>query len=133
VQLNNRSGQASSVLGAVRARHNEIQRIEQTLSELAQMFNDMAQLVVAQEPIVEQTEANADDSRNQMEQGNKQINTAIKHARNRNKLKWWCLLICILIILGIALGVGLGVGLNKAITGGGSSSSNNNGNAQPTS
>jgi len=45
----NRSGQASSVLGQVRARHNELQRIEATLTDLAAMFNDMAQIVDAQE------------------------------------------------------------------------------------
>lgn len=55
----NRSGQASSVLGAVRARHNELQRIEATLTELAAMFADMAQIVEAQDPVIEHTEQNA--------------------------------------------------------------------------
>lgn len=52
----NRSGQASSVLGAVRARHNELQRIEATLTDLAALFADMAQIVEAQDPVIENTE-----------------------------------------------------------------------------
>jgi len=107
----NRSGQASSVLGAVRARHNELQRIEQTLTELAAMFADMAQIVEAQDPVIEHTEQNAIKTAEDVDKGNTEIDKANEHARRRNRLKWWCLLIVVLIILAIALGVGLGVGL----------------------
>lgn len=115
VQLkSNRSGQASSVLGAVRARHNELQRIEQTLTELAAMFADMAQIVEAQEPIVQRTEENAIKTADDIDRGNTEISKANEHARRRNRLKWWCCLVVILIILAVALGVGLGVGLPLA-------------------
>jgi len=107
----NRSGQASSVLGAVRARHNELQRIEQTLTELAAMFADMAQIVEAQDPVIEHTEQNAIKTAEDVDKGNTEIDKANEHARRRNRLKWWCLLVVVLIILAIALGVGLGVGL----------------------
>ncbi|KAG4031757.1 hypothetical protein MFRU_008g01190 [Monilinia fructicola] len=107
----NRSGQASSVLGAVRARHNELQRIEATLTDLASMFADMAQIVEAQDPVVEHTEQNAIKTAEDVDRGNTEIDKANEHARHRNRLKWWCFLVTILIILAIALGVGLGVGL----------------------
>jgi syntaxin 1B/2/3 len=103
-------------LSAVRARHDELQRIEQTIVELAAMFNDMDQLVVAQEPAVERTEESAEQAQEDVSKGNVEVGKAIKHARNRNKLKWYCLLIVVLIVLGIALGVGLGVGLSKTAT-----------------
>jgi len=109
----NRSGQASSVLGAVRARHNELQRIEATLTELAAMFADMAQIVEAQDPVVEHTEQNAIQTAEDVNKGNVEIDKANEHARRRNKLKWYCLLIVCLIILAIALGIGLGIGLTK--------------------
>jgi len=109
----NRSGQASSVLGAVRARHNELQRIEATLTDLAAMFADMAQIVEAQDPIVEHTEQNAIKTAEDVDKGNTEITKANEHARRRNRLKWYCLLLVIIIILAIALGVGLGVGLLK--------------------
>jgi len=107
----NRSGQASSVLGAVRARHNELQRIEQTLTDLAAMFADMAQIVAVQEDDVVRTEINADKTVEDVERANVEIDKANEHARRRNRLKWWCFLVVVLIILAIALGVGLGVGL----------------------
>lgn len=112
--LTNRRGQAQSALGAVKARHEELQRIERTMIDLSNMFNDMDQLVTAQDPFVEQTEQNAQQATEDVEKGNVQVSKAIVHARHRNKLKWWCLFIVFLIMLAIALGVGLGVGLAKA-------------------
>ncbi|OBT70250.1 hypothetical protein VE03_00025 [Pseudogymnoascus sp. 23342-1-I1] len=109
--LTNRRGQAQSALGAVKARHDELQRIERTITELATLFNEMDQLVVAQEPLVERTEQNAEQATTDLESGNVHVGKAIVHAKNRNKMKWWCFFICLLIVLAIALGVGLGVGL----------------------
>ncbi|CAG8979228.1 hypothetical protein HYALB_00011285 [Hymenoscyphus albidus] len=105
----NRTGQASSVLGAVRARHNELQRIEATLTDLADMFADMAVIVEAQDPVIQHTEENAMQTAQDVDKGNEQIEQANAHARRRRRNKWWCLLVVVLIILAIALGVGLGV------------------------
>jgi len=107
----NRSGQASSILGAVRARHNELQRIEATLTDLAAMFADMAQIVEAQEPVIEHTERSAMQTTEDMKKANVQIDKAKKSAARARKLKWWCFFLVILIILALALGIGLGVGL----------------------
>ncbi|KAI2638979.1 t-SNARE [Hypomontagnella submonticulosa] len=95
----NRAGQASSVLGAVRARHNELQRIEKTLIELASMFQDLAILVEQQEPYVEQAEQNAENTTKYIDEGNTHVKKGIVHARNRRKLKWWCLIVTIAIII----------------------------------
>ncbi|KAI1823410.1 t-SNARE [Xylaria intraflava] len=114
----NRTGQASSVLGAVRARHNELQRIEKTLLELASLFQDLAVLVEQQEVPVAQAEQNAENTTKFIDQGNVQVKKGIISARNARKWKWWCLLI-VLLIIGIA--VGLGIGLTRgtqAATGG---------------
>ncbi|KAL7623015.1 hypothetical protein AAE478_006694 [Parahypoxylon ruwenzoriense] len=104
----NRTGQASSVLGAVRARHNELQRIERTLLELAAMFQDLAILVEQQEPYVEQAEQNAENTTKYIDEGNTHVKKGIIHARNRRKWKWWCLFIVIIIIIA-ALAIGFGV------------------------
>ncbi|CRK45996.1 hypothetical protein BN1723_016622 [Verticillium longisporum] len=110
---NNRLGQANSVLGNVRARHSELQRIERTLAEVAQLFQEMAVLVEQQEAVVDAAEQNAVNTVENIQKGNEQVEVANKHARNRRKLKWWCLLVVVLIIIIVALGVGLGVGLVK--------------------
>lgn len=80
------------------------------------MFNDMDQLVVAQEPAVERTEESAEQAQEDVGKGNVEVAKAIEHARRRNKLKWWCFFIVVIIVLAIALGVGLGIGLSKAGT-----------------
>ncbi|KAI1193089.1 t-SNARE [Nemania serpens] len=114
----NRTGQASSVLGAVRARHNELQRIERTLMELASLFQDLAVLVEQQEAPVVQAEQNAENTTKYIDQGNQQVKKGIISARNARKWKWWCLLIVILII-AVAVGVGVGVTqASKAVSGG---------------
>ncbi|KAM0357039.1 hypothetical protein ACHAP4_006746 [Fusarium culmorum] len=105
----NRTGHASSVLGNVRARHSELQRIEQTLSELAILYQELATIVEQQEPVVQAAETNAMNTNEHMIKGNEQVEVAKKHAQNRRKLKWWCALVVLLIIIAIAVGVGVGV------------------------
>jgi syntaxin 1B/2/3 len=118
IQLkSNRRGHAQQALTEVRARHNELQRIEQTLTELAAIFADMAQIVAYQEDDVVRTEINADKTATDVDLGNTQMDKGIEHARRRRRNKWWCLLVVVLIILAIALGIGLGIGLPKATSG----------------
>lgn len=97
----------------MRARHNELQRIEQTLSELALISQDLATLVEQQDPVIQSAEANAQHTVDNIEKGNEQVKQANEHARRRRKLKWWCFFIVCLIIIAIALGVGLGICLGS--------------------
>ncbi|KAL6711386.1 hypothetical protein ACN47E_004320 [Coniothyrium glycines] len=106
----NRSGQANSVLGAVRARHNDIQRIEKTMSELATLFQQLNEQVVYQEAQVQRAEEQTTAVHTDAEQANKQLDQGIKSARRARKLKWWTLLVVVLIlvIIGLALGIYFG-------------------------
>ncbi|KAI9900311.1 hypothetical protein N3K66_004573 [Trichothecium roseum] len=108
----NRTGHASSVLGNVRARHNELQRIERTLHELMKLYEDLAAVVEQQDPVIQATEQNAELTNEHIEKGNDQVATATHHVRNKRKLQWWCALVVFLIL--VALGVGLGIGLKNA-------------------
>ncbi|KAG9253473.1 t-SNARE [Emericellopsis atlantica] len=101
----NRTGQASSVLGNVRARHGELQRIEQTLIELAAIYQDLATVVEQQDVHVQAAEANAVGTVENLEKGTGQVEVGIKHARNRRKLFWWLMLVIFLIIAVIAIAV----------------------------
>jgi syntaxin 1B/2/3 len=109
----NRSAAATSVLGAVRARHNDIQKIEQTMLQLNQLFEDLAEQVIVQEAAVtaaqEQTQHVVEDT----EQANVQLTKGVEHARRARKLKWWCLFIVVLIVAILALVLGLVFGLRK--------------------
>ncbi|KAF2418481.1 putative syntaxin-like protein psy1 [Tothia fuscella] len=107
----NRHGAATSVLGAVRARHNDIQKIEQTLEQLNQLFQDLAEAVIIQDTAVQAAEEQTDHVVKDTEQANVQLGKGVEHARRARKLKWWCLglVVLIIVILGLALGIYFGV------------------------
>jgi syntaxin 1B/2/3 len=95
----------------VRARHNDIQRIEKTLGELALLFQQLNEVVVYQEAAVEQTEQATTQVHEDTTNANEQLTKGVKSARRARKLKWWCLFIVVLIlaIIAIVLGVYFGV------------------------
>lgn len=93
----NRTGAAQSVLGSVRARHNDIQQIERTLIELNQLFQDLAEAVVLQEAPIQQTEVQTTNVLQDTEQGNVQLDKGIKSAGRARKLRKWCFFIIVLI------------------------------------
>lgn len=55
--MNNRQGESRAAYREVQERHQDLQRIEQTIGELAQLFNDMAILVEEQGEQVKAIEA----------------------------------------------------------------------------
>lgn len=101
------------MLGAVRARHNDIQRIEKTMTELALLFTQLNEQVVYQEAAVQQTEQQTVQVKEDTENANKQLDEGIKSARRARKLKWWILLTVLAIIAILALVLGLYFGLNN--------------------
>lgn len=86
-----RRGQAQSALRAVEGRHKEIQKIEEQMVELAQLFQDLNEIVVQQEPLVENIEQKGEEVRDNVVKANEEISTAIVSARSRNRKKWYCL------------------------------------------
>jgi syntaxin 1B/2/3 len=107
----NRSGQASAVLGNVRAQHNDMEKIKRTLEELVDLFQGLETQLALQEPIVENVSQMAEQTKQDLVNANTQIDKGIDSARRRRKLKWWCLFVVLLIVIAIALGVGLGIKL----------------------
>ncbi|ELQ40070.1 hypothetical protein MCOR27_001236 [Pyricularia oryzae] len=101
----NRAAQGQAVLGAVRARHNEMRQIEDSIVELAKMFEDLDTLVIQQEPIVQRVEQQAEDTTQNLNHANTEVKKAADHAKNRRKLKWWCLGITTVIIIAIIVAI----------------------------
>jgi syntaxin 1B/2/3 len=89
-----RRGQAQSTLKAVQDRHAAIEKIQQQMIELAELFQDMDNLVVQQEAAVTNIEMKGEEVVENMDKGTEQIGVAIQSARNARKWKWWCLGIC---------------------------------------
>ncbi|KAG4439951.1 hypothetical protein IFR05_004577 [Cadophora sp. M221] len=98
-----RRGQSRAVLSDVQDRNAAIKKIESQMIELAEMFQDMDNLVVQQEAAVVNIEMKGEEVVDNMDKGNEQIGTAIQSARNTRKWKWWCLGICVLIIIIIVV------------------------------
>ncbi|KAI1823216.1 t-SNARE [Xylaria intraflava] len=101
----NRRGQAQAVLNAVQDRHAQLQKIEQQMMELTQLFQDMDTLVVQQDVAVTTIEAKGEDIVENLDKGNVEIGTAVKTARATRRKKWICLgiVVAIVIILAAAL------------------------------
>jgi syntaxin 1B/2/3 len=113
----NRMGEATSTLNAVRARQQDMAKIEQTLGELVQLFTDLSVLIEQQETqfvdISQKTEMVEEDVR----QANVEIGTAVQTARSTRKKKWICLGICVAILVVIAVIVVVYIMVNRAANG----------------
>ncbi|KAL0947000.1 hypothetical protein HGRIS_013145 [Hohenbuehelia grisea] len=108
-----RYGDSRTAYHEVQERHQDILRMEQTLAELAVLFNDMATLVEQQDAVIDSVEQTAVKVEGDAEAGGKNLDEAVRHARAWRKKKWICFFICLIIIIIIALAVGLKFGLNK--------------------
>jgi syntaxin 1B/2/3 len=101
-----RRGQSQSALSAVRTRHAAIQRVEQTMMELAELFQDLDTLVQQQEVQVQEIEEKGNDVQQNIVQANQQLDTGIKSARNARRLKWivfWIIVLVIVIIIAVVV------------------------------
>jgi len=100
-----RSADARGVLNDVQNRHEDIKKIERTLVELFQLFQDMAVMVEEQDEQIIHIEQKAEEVVRDMEVGHNEITKAIvsaKGARKKRKI-CWCIGILILIAVGVTV------------------------------
>ena len=93
-----RYGEARSALREVQNRHQDIQKIERTITELADLFREMSVMIEVQEPIINQIGEQAQQTQDHLNKGIEETQGAIVLARKTRKKKWWCLGIIVLII-----------------------------------
>lgn len=98
-----RQGQAQSTRNNVRQRHEEIQKIESQMIELAALFEDMNNLVIQQEEAIINVEMKGEEVVENVDKGTEELGVAIVSARNARKWKWWCLGISVLIFIVIVI------------------------------
>ncbi|CAN6674505.1 protein Sso2p [Trichomonascus vanleenenianus] len=106
----NRRGQARTALAEVQNRHREIEKIEKTMSELAQLFHDMEVLVAEQDVAITHIDEQAQEVQHDIEQGVGHTTRAVFSARAARKKKLWCLLIIIICVIVLALVLGIHFG-----------------------
>ncbi|KAI7972663.1 hypothetical protein EIK77_009126 [Talaromyces pinophilus] len=88
-----RTRQANDARQAALERSTAIRKIEQDMIELARLYQEVAELVQQQEPAVEQINQGAHDVVENVDNANKQIDSAIVSARNARRWKWYILIV----------------------------------------
>jgi len=103
----NQYGAGKAAYKEVQERHQDIKRIEQTLAELAQLFNDMSILVEQQDEQIDVIQDQATKVDTDVEAGLGFTDKAVTSAKAARKKRWICfiLLLVILIIIAIIVGV----------------------------
>lgn len=101
----NRRGEAKTALAEVQARHQELLKLEKTMAELTQLFNDMEQLVIEQEENIEVIDKNVENAQQDIEQGVGHTNKAVKSAKRarRNKIRCYIILFIIFAIVVVVV------------------------------
>jgi syntaxin 1B/2/3 len=89
-----RRGEAAKVVNRVATRHQDIQKIEQQMMELAQLFQDLETLVVQQEPAVTNIEQKGEEVNDHVMGANVELDGAVKKAKAARRKKFYCLGIC---------------------------------------
>jgi len=103
----NRYGESKAAYREVQERHKDIQKIERTLTELAQLFNDMSILVEQQDETLDVIEETAAHVEKDTEVGLGYTAKAVESGRSARKKRWICfgLFVLLLIIAAIIIAV----------------------------
>ncbi|OAX43557.1 t-SNARE [Rhizopogon vinicolor AM-OR11-026] len=99
----NRYGESRAAYREVQDRHQDIKRIEQTIAELAQLFNDMSMMVEQQDDTINTIQATAELVEKDTEAGLKHTDKAVVSARSARKKRWICFILLLVIIAIIAI------------------------------
>ncbi|KAJ5670576.1 plasma membrane t-SNARE secretory vesicle fusion [Penicillium maclennaniae] len=94
-----RSQHASEARAAVIQRSAAIRKIEQDLITLAELSQEVAELVHQQESAVVEIEQTVNQTHENLQKANTHLDMGIQSVRNARKWKWWALFICLLIVL----------------------------------
>ncbi|KAH9997239.1 t-SNARE [Russula vinacea] len=105
----NRYGESRAAYREVQERHEDIKRIERTIAELAQLFNDMSILVEQQDETINIIEAQATEVEKDVETGLGYTDKAVTSARSARKKRWICFFIFLIILAIIAVVVAIEV------------------------
>lgn len=99
----NRYGESKAAYREVQERHEDIKRIEKTLGELAQLFNDMSVLVEQQDETINVIETQAAGVEKDTEVGLGYTEKAVESARAARKKRWICFVICLVLLIIVAI------------------------------
>lgn len=97
-----RYGQSRAASREVQDRHEDIKKIERTLEQLAQLFNDMSVLVAQQDESIDYIQNTAHDIEQDASKGVEHTDKAVVSARAARKKRWICFGLFILLLAIVA-------------------------------
>ncbi|KAJ8296002.1 Syntaxin-like protein psy1 [Rhodotorula toruloides] len=97
--VSSRTQGARAAFAEVQSRNQDLRKIEETITQLAQMMQDMATLVLEQDESVKLIETQAVQVNTDVEHGLEQTKKAVKSARRARKMRWACFFIILAIII----------------------------------
>ncbi|GAB5586212.1 hypothetical protein Unana1_01112 [Umbelopsis nana] len=95
--------QAEETLQNVNQRHEEIQRLAQSINQLTELFQEMQGLLENQAHVLNTIEASSYEVVNEVEKGNVQLTQAVTLARNTRRKKWIMFGIIALIVIVVVI------------------------------
>jgi len=111
--MNSRYTDSRAAYREVQERHEDIKRIEKTLAELAQLFNDMSVLVEQQDETINVIQAQAAGVEKDTEAGLQYTDRAVVSARAARKKRWICFFILVGVVVVVAIVVAIVVVTNN--------------------
>ncbi|GAA5974264.1 hypothetical protein JCM11641_003364 [Rhodosporidiobolus odoratus] len=122
--VQSRTSGARAAFAEVQSRNQDLRKIEETITQLAQMMQDMATLVLEQDESVRAIETQAVQVNTDIEQGLDQTKKAVKSARAARRKRWICFFVILVIIIVVVVVVVVEVLKNQ-------NNDNDNNNANP--
>ncbi|KAJ3475824.1 hypothetical protein NLI96_g11577 [Meripilus lineatus] len=98
-----RYGESRAAYREVQDRHNDLQKIERTLGELAQLFNDLSEMVNLQDDNIKEIDTAAQRVEGDMLEGTRQQDKAIDSARRARRMRWICFWITVILLIIVAI------------------------------
>ncbi|KTW31635.1 hypothetical protein T552_00274 [Pneumocystis carinii B80] len=99
----NRHGEARIALQEVQERHQDIKKIEQTIIELAELFNEMNILIEKQDEPLQLISQQAETVYTNIEHGIQHQDKAIENIRSARRKRCYCFGLFILILIAITI------------------------------
>ncbi|EDV22652.1 syntaxin 1.2 [Trichoplax adhaerens] len=102
------SAEAKRTLSLIESRHKEIMKLEKNLSDLAELFQDMGQLISVQGEMIDRIEYNVAQTTDYVERAKEDTKKATKYqskARRKKVIIIVCIIILALVIAGVFGGI----------------------------
>ncbi|KAJ3203671.1 Plasma membrane t-SNARE, secretory vesicle fusion [Entophlyctis luteolus] len=103
--LASRNEKQRRALEEVQDRHTELQKIERSMSELFDLFQEMNAMIEQQQTLINNVEANVENAVEYIDSGSKELSKAIVYRKSTRKKQGWivAIVIALLIVVGVVV------------------------------